>query len=150
MKNRRVAHRPLLLEELEGRLVPSASSLGYSTNWSGYAVTAGPGSVTAVVGSWTVPTILPGRGTAYSAEWVGIDGFSSATVEQIGTEADLINGVAAVLRLVRDVPATVYDDSLNDSRRGRDFGGSHAYHRQQFRADDHRQHHHLHNHAKSW
>jgi Peptidase A4 family len=92
MKNRRVVNRPLLLEELEGRLAPSASSLGYSTNWSGYAVTAGNGSVSAVSASWNVPTILQGRGTAYSAEWVGIDGFSSATVEQIGTEADLING----------------------------------------------------------
>jgi len=93
MKTRRLANRRLFVEELESRLVPSSvSHLSYSTNWSGYAVTAPAGAVTSVAGSWIVPTIQAGRGTAYSAEWVGIDGFTSPTVEQIGTEADLMNG----------------------------------------------------------
>ena len=50
-----------------------------SSNWSGYAVETNlnspqSNSVTAVSGSWTVPTVT-GTGTAYSAIWVGIDGY---------------------------------------------------------------------------
>jgi hypothetical protein len=55
-----------------------------STNWSGYAVTGSAGSVTSAVGSWIVPAVT-GQTTAYAACWVGIDGFSSSTVEQTGT-----------------------------------------------------------------
>ena len=85
------ARRPrqrLYFEELESRWVPSTS-----TNWSGYAVTAAAGSVTAVSGSWTVPTVT-GSGTSYSSAWVGIDGYNSFSVEQIGTEMDIVNGHA--------------------------------------------------------
>jgi hypothetical protein len=79
------------LEELERRLVPSAV-VSTSTNWSGYAVTAGRGAVTDVAGQWVVPAVT-GTGTAYSSAWVGIDGFNSPTVEQIGTDSDLVNGM---------------------------------------------------------
>ena len=41
-------------------------------------------AVTAVSGSWTV-TGVTGNNNAYAAEWVGIDGYSSPTVEQVGT-----------------------------------------------------------------
>ena len=66
----------------------------YSTNWSGYAVTGSTGSVTYVNGSWTVPTVtaVTGTPTAYSAFWVGIDGFSSNTVEQTGTLSYTVGG----------------------------------------------------------
>jgi Peptidase A4 family len=51
--------------------------------------------VTAVSGSWTVPTVTAsGSGTTYSSVWVGIDGYSSSTVEQVGTEEDIVNGHA--------------------------------------------------------
>ena len=71
----------------------SASSL----NWAGYAVTAAAGSVSDVRGSWTVPAI---QGTCpstnqYSSFWVGIDGYSSSTVEQTGTDSDCRNGAPA-------------------------------------------------------
>ena len=67
-----------------------------SGNWAGYAAATNlsepqSGSVSAVSGSWTVPAVT-GSGTAYSSVWVGIDGYSSSTVEQIGTESDVING----------------------------------------------------------
>jgi hypothetical protein len=90
MKVRSAFPRRPRLEELENRLVPSALATT-STNWSGYAVTAGRGAVTAVSGSWVVPTVS-GSGTSYSSDWVGIDGFSSPTVEQIGTDSDLSGG----------------------------------------------------------
>jgi hypothetical protein len=65
-----------------------------STNWSGFAVTGPKGSVTDVKGSWVVPAI---QGTCpstnqYSSHWVGIDGYSSGTVEQTGTDSDCQNG----------------------------------------------------------
>ena len=65
-----------------------------STNWSGYAVTGANGSVTSVSGSWIVPASTCGKGSAaeYASFWVGIDGWSSNTVEQIGTDSDCSNG----------------------------------------------------------
>jgi hypothetical protein len=67
-----------------------------STNWSGYAAetsTTSPesGSVSAVSGSWTIPSVTS-NSTAYCAVWVGIDGYGSSTVEQIGTESEVVNG----------------------------------------------------------
>ena len=47
----------------------------------------------AVYGSWIVPTVSgSSSGNTYSAVWVGIDGYSDSTVEQIGTEQDVVNG----------------------------------------------------------
>jgi Peptidase A4 family len=57
-----------------------------STNWSGYAVT-GTG-FTAVGGSWIVPAVTCKSGSQYGSFWVGIDGYNSQTVEQLGTESD--------------------------------------------------------------
>jgi len=65
------------------------SSQNYSSNWSGYAVTAASGSTfSSVSGSWTVPGVT-GTGTAYAAFWVGLDGYSSSTVEQTGTLSEV-------------------------------------------------------------
>jgi hypothetical protein len=78
----------------------SGSTTQTSSNWSGYAAETSltnpqSGAVTSVTGTWTVPTVTGSAGTtAYSSVWVGIDGFSSSTVEQIGTDSDIVNGVA--------------------------------------------------------
>jgi hypothetical protein len=56
-----------------------------STNWSGYAVTGN--RFTSVSASWTEPTVSCSA-TAYSSFWVGLDGDTSGTVEQTGTDAD--------------------------------------------------------------
>ena len=67
-----------------------------STNWSGYAVTGSNGSVTDVKGSWIVPTAtcsdtsIASSG-GYASFWIGIDGWSSNTVEQIGTDSDCVS-----------------------------------------------------------
>jgi hypothetical protein len=82
----------LCVEELEQRQVPS-TALAYSSNWSGYAVTAGAGAVSAVSAAWTVPT-ASGPTQGYEASWVGIDGLNSGSVEQIGTESDFVGGQA--------------------------------------------------------
>jgi hypothetical protein len=89
----------LWVEELESRVVLSsppsllhqvatATISTVSTNWSGYAALPQSGSVTAVSASWVVPAVT-GASTAYSSFWVGIDGYSSNTVEQIGTDSDI-------------------------------------------------------------
>lgn len=57
-----------------------------STNWSGYAVTGT--SFTTAYASWTVPTATCSSGTQYAAFWVGLDGYTSDTVEQTGTDSD--------------------------------------------------------------
>jgi hypothetical protein len=62
-------------------------------NWSGYAAMPSNGQrqlVTAVSGTWTVPSITGVTGTVpnQSSTWVGIDGDGSPTVEQIGTAQD--------------------------------------------------------------
>jgi hypothetical protein len=80
----------LYLEELEPRWVPATTS----TNWSGYAVNAAAGSVTAVSAEFTVPTVSGSGATTYSSTWVGIDGFNTQSVEQTGIEADVVRGVA--------------------------------------------------------
>lgn len=63
-----------------------------STNWSGFAVTGPNGSVSDVKGSWIVPSVTCSSKTTYSSYWVGIDGYSSSTVEQTGTDSDCSSG----------------------------------------------------------
>lgn len=67
---------------------------GNSPNWAGYAVDSPVGSVTDVKGSWVVPAIVGACPSTnqYSAFWVGIDGDTSNTVEQTGTDSDCQNG----------------------------------------------------------
>lgn len=58
-----------------------------STNWSGYAVTGS--SFTSATGSWIVPAVdCSQTPNTYSSFWVGIDGWTSSTVEQTGTDSD--------------------------------------------------------------
>ncbi|TML25591.1 MAG: hypothetical protein E6G32_00100 [Actinobacteria bacterium] len=65
-----------------------------SSNWSGYAV-SGFGPYTSVSSSWTQPAVDCARTpTAWSAFWVGLDGDTTNTVEQTGTEADCSKGSA--------------------------------------------------------
>lgn len=63
-----------------------------STNWSGYAATTG--TYTSVSASWTQPTGTCSRGDQYAAFWVGLDGYSSSSVEQTGSEVDCVGRTA--------------------------------------------------------
>jgi hypothetical protein len=63
--------------------------VSYNTGWAGYAVTGSDFSY--VQGSWIVSAVNCNKTpNTDSSEWVGIDGWTStsATVEQIGTDAD--------------------------------------------------------------
>ncbi len=73
------------------------STKSLSLNWSGYTAVTNlkkpkKHTVKYVKGTWTVPTITSSITDAYTASWVGIDGYSNSTVEQIGTESDSICG----------------------------------------------------------
>lgn len=73
------------------------SPLRSATNWAGYVAAsdlqAPQPNVTGVVGSWTVPTILPSSNDTFSAIWIGIGGqFSDQTLIQCGTEQDSVQG----------------------------------------------------------
>src|SRR5689334_19808404 len=69
-----------------------------SQNWAGWSNFAGlpllpkPGAVSYVTGEWTVPTLNCAGDDADSSIWVGIDGMTTQTVEQIGTEQDCVAG----------------------------------------------------------
>jgi Peptidase A4 family len=71
--------------------VRGAGGLGwYSSNWAGYALAGGP--YRSVSGQWTVPSVTPTGRSSYSAQWVGVDGVSSAALIQAGTQANFVNG----------------------------------------------------------
>src|SRR2546423_1870139 len=63
-----------------------------SSNWAGYA--AFNGRSTSVPASWRQPTASCTSATTYSSFWVGLDGYSSNTVEQTGTSADCSGGTS--------------------------------------------------------
>ena len=63
-------------------------------NWSGYGDAANKGvALRYVQADWNVPSVNCAGSTlgtgelAYNSDWVGLDGFNSATVEQTGTTA---------------------------------------------------------------
>jgi hypothetical protein len=80
-------HAPRRVYSLVPERVEGNVTVSDSTNWSGYAVTGS--SFTSSKASWTVPTVnCSTTPNTYAAFWVGIDGWSSSTVEQTGTDSD--------------------------------------------------------------
>ena len=61
-----------------------------SSNWAGYANTeATGGNIYEVTAEWDIPTVTCSEtsGTAWQAEWIGIDGFGNGNVSQTGSLA---------------------------------------------------------------
>ncbi len=73
---------------------PPAFLVGHSDslNWSGYSSYSSDGTFTDVKGSWTQPAATCTMKATYSSFWVGLDGYESSSVEQLGTEADCSHG----------------------------------------------------------
>jgi hypothetical protein len=73
---------------------PPAFLIGHSNslNWAGYSSFAGNGTFNDVKGTWVQPTATCSKKTTYSSFWVGLDGYNSSSVEQLGTEADCSHG----------------------------------------------------------
>lgn len=70
-----------------------------SFNWDGYADSeSGSNTITSASGSWIIPQVqcLPRpyqNQDAFLSDWVGLDGFSNGTVEQLGTATQCYEGV---------------------------------------------------------
>ncbi|MGB2602224.1 MAG: G1 family glutamic endopeptidase [Candidatus Sulfotelmatobacter sp.] len=80
-------HAPRRVAGLRPDRVIDNVTVSDSTNWSGYAVTGS--SFTSAKGSWIIPTVNCSKTpNTYSSFWVGIDGWTSSTVEQTGTDSD--------------------------------------------------------------
>ena len=76
-----------------------------SSNWSGYAVSS-PTPYTDVVGSWVEPTATcASRSTTYGSFWVGLDGYSSNSVEQLGADSDCSRGTPSYYAWFEMYPA---------------------------------------------
>ena len=58
--------------------------------WAGYV--ASGGNFHTITGSWTQPEVTCTGGGDMFAPWVGIDGYGSQTVEQVGVQVDCSSG----------------------------------------------------------
>jgi hypothetical protein len=101
-----------------------------SENWSGYAVTGADGAYSSVSASWTQPTATctggrHGRGGSdtYAAFWVGLDGYSSDSVEQTGTLIECVGSTAYYYGWYEMYPAALVTYS-NTVKPGDSFSGS--------------------------
>jgi hypothetical protein len=77
-----------------GQAVPASTSgpghtVIHSLNWAGYAANRAGTTFRSVSAAFSVPYAnCQGATTSYSSHWVGLDGLGSASVEQVGIEAD--------------------------------------------------------------
>lgn len=95
------SHATMMRARGEARTLKASSTedqIG-SFNWSGFAdVQTGSTPLSSVSGRWTIPQVdcLSGpyaNQDAFLANWVGLDGFTSGTVEQLGTATQCYEGV---------------------------------------------------------
>ena len=75
-------------------LKTGSRAIQYSSNWSGYAVTGG--TFSSVSAYWTQKAISCSSSDTDTdmSPWVGIDGYSSSTVEQTGSSGDCSGATA--------------------------------------------------------
>ena len=84
-----VPANPALIQNVTA--APDEANVQYSSNWAGAVLTAPPSGETFVTVSatWTLPTLSQppnsASGTYYGSEWVGIDGYNTASILQAGT-----------------------------------------------------------------
>jgi Peptidase A4 family len=80
---------PVAAEASPGPVSPTVAS----RNWAGYASAGSAGSFSSISARWTQPRVAcPKRESSYAAFWVGLDGYGSKTVEQIGTASECRSG----------------------------------------------------------
>jgi hypothetical protein len=96
-----------------------------SANWSGYGdAESGSKTVTYVSGDWTIPAVTcptaPYQNQdAFLANWVGIDGLTDSTVEQLGTATQCYEGVTYYYVWYEMYPANTVEEGttacINDN-----------------------------------
>src|ERR1700691_3122529 len=68
--------------------IPTPPPVVHSANWAGYVAVGKPGEFTGVSAEWRVPKAnCSATPNAYASQWVGLDGFTDKTVEQLGVDA---------------------------------------------------------------
>jgi len=94
-----MSSHPMVRSNAVPRGVSKGATEVGSFNWSGFAdAETGANTVSSVSGQWVIPAVqCPSGNYRYQdtiiAQWVGIDGFSDSTVEQLGTVAWCFEGV---------------------------------------------------------
>jgi Peptidase A4 family len=127
---------------LPGSSRPASGSATWSPslNWSGYADTSSTSTAddfTYVSGRWRIPApTCPSypyeRQGAYVDNWVGLDGFSDGTVEQLGTAAQCFEGVLSYYvwyemypaGTIEEGTASCISDDVNCPQPGDQIGAS--------------------------
>jgi len=72
-------------------VTPPGRLASTSSNWAGFAAFERRTTFSAVRGRWVQPTATCNTNkTQYASFWIGIDGYNSNTVEQIGTDSDCV------------------------------------------------------------
>jgi hypothetical protein len=75
----------MLVHSTHAHAIKGVTAVG-SFNWSGYADTSSTSQeFTKVSGDWTTPSVTCSAEDQITSDWVGLDGFSDSTVEQLGT-----------------------------------------------------------------
>jgi hypothetical protein len=88
----------------------TAQSAGLESNsWAGYELSGADGAFSSVSASWTQPTATCTKTESSVAFWVGLDGISSDSVEQVGTLAECVSGSASYLGWYEMYPAAPVD-----------------------------------------
>jgi hypothetical protein len=85
---------------------PAGSTAADSYNWSGYADTSSAqGAFSKVSGTWKTPSVTCTQEDQLTSEWVGLDGWTSATVEQDGTFGWCFEGIPTYFTWYEMYPA---------------------------------------------
>lgn len=93
------SHRPMVRSGVKPLVGIGNTSSATSVNWSGFAdLEAGANTVSSVSGQWVIPKVECPNGLyknqdAFIAQWVGIDGATNGTVEQLGSATQCFEGV---------------------------------------------------------
>jgi hypothetical protein len=93
------SHRPVLRSPALPLAANEGTTLAGSYNWSGFAdVEAASTRVSSVSSQWVFPYVqCPGGNYRYedviTAQWIGIDGWTNGTVEQLGSATQCFEGV---------------------------------------------------------
>jgi Peptidase A4 family len=114
------SRRPMV----RSQVTPPAASAGttslLSLNWSGFAdAEGGSQTVSSVRGEWVIPYVQCPTGLyqlqdAFIAQWVGIDGFSNGTVEQLGSGTQCFEGVTYYYVWYEMFPAGTVEEGTLD------------------------------------
>jgi len=85
------ARRPMVRSNVAPLLSNGGATSAPSVNWAGFAdIEAGSKTVSSVTGQWVIPNVECPSGLyqyqdAFIAQWIGVDGATDGTVEQLGS-----------------------------------------------------------------